>query len=96
MLTGAPSRPVPVIEVTSPSTRTIDLTEKLPDYARAGTPEHWVVDAERSPGSIRASYGPAGNPGGPVQVLPVSASGRPGRPRGRWRPGCPWGSRSPA
>ncbi|MDR7395140.1 MAG: Uma2 family endonuclease [Armatimonadota bacterium] len=39
---------MPVIEVTSPSTRTVDLTEKLPDYARAGTPEHWVVDAERS------------------------------------------------
>lgn len=41
-------RPVLVIEVTSPSTRTIDLTEKPPDYARAGIPEYWVVDAERS------------------------------------------------
>ncbi|MDR7596712.1 MAG: Uma2 family endonuclease [Armatimonadota bacterium] len=49
MLTGAPSRPVPVIEVTSPSTRTVDLTEKLPDYARAGTPEHWVVGCGAQP-----------------------------------------------
>lgn len=36
-----------VIEVIRPSTRTIDLVEKVQDYARVGIPEYWVVDAER-------------------------------------------------
>ncbi len=40
-------RPVLVIEVSSPSTRTIDRGEKAEDYAQAGVPEYWVVDAER-------------------------------------------------
>ncbi|GBC84561.1 hypothetical protein HRbin11_00992 [bacterium HR11] len=40
-------RPVLVVEVTSPSTRTIDLVEKARDYAQAGIPEYWVVDADR-------------------------------------------------
>ncbi len=39
--------PVFVIEVTSPSTRGIDLGEKVGDYAVAGIPEYWVVYAER-------------------------------------------------
>jgi Uma2 family endonuclease len=39
-------RPVLVVEVTSPSTRTMDLGEKAGDYAAAGIPEYWVVDAE--------------------------------------------------
>ncbi|MEM2445717.1 MAG: Uma2 family endonuclease [Candidatus Bathyarchaeia archaeon] len=39
--------PVLVIEVIRPSTRTIDLVEKVQDYARVGIPEYWVVDAER-------------------------------------------------
>jgi Uma2 family endonuclease len=40
-------RPVLVIEVASPSTRSIDLGEKVRDYGRAGIPEYWVVDGER-------------------------------------------------
>jgi len=40
-------RPALVIEVTSPTTRTIDLVEKAQDYAAAGIPEYWVVDPER-------------------------------------------------
>jgi Uma2 family endonuclease len=40
-------RPVLVVEVASPSTRTIDLIEKARDYARGGIPEYWVVDADR-------------------------------------------------
>ncbi len=40
-------RPALVIEVTSPTTRTIDLVEKPGDYAAAGIPEYWVVDPER-------------------------------------------------
>ncbi len=35
-----------VIEVTSPSTRTVDLVEKPLDYAQAGVPEYWVVDMQ--------------------------------------------------
>ncbi len=35
-----------VIEVTSPSTRTVDLVEKPLDYAQAGVPEYWVVDVQ--------------------------------------------------
>lgn len=40
-------RPALVVEVVSPSTRTIDLKEKAEDYALAGIPEYWVVDPER-------------------------------------------------
>lgn len=36
-----------VVEVVSPSTRTIDLKEKPQDYAQAGIGEYWAVDAER-------------------------------------------------
>jgi Uma2 family endonuclease len=39
-------RPALVIEVMSPSTRTIDLVEKAEDYALAGIPEYWAVDPE--------------------------------------------------
>lgn len=35
-----------VVEVTSPSTRQVDRMEKIVEYARAGIPEYWVVDAE--------------------------------------------------
>ena len=47
--TGVPLDLIPafVIEVTCPSTRGIDLGEKAEDYAAAGVPEYWVVDAER-------------------------------------------------
>jgi len=40
-------RPALVVEITSPTTRTIDLVEKPADYAAAGIPEYWVVDPER-------------------------------------------------
>ncbi len=40
-------RPALIVEVVSPSTRTLDLVEKASDYAQAGVPEYWVVDAER-------------------------------------------------
>ncbi len=42
-----PVRPALVVEVTSPTTRSIDLGEKVEDYALAGIPEYWVVDPER-------------------------------------------------
>ncbi len=41
------ARPALVIEVISPSTRTIDLVEKAQDYAAARIPEYWAVDLER-------------------------------------------------
>ncbi len=41
------ARPVLVVEVVSPSTRTLDTVEKTHDYALAGVPEYWVVDRER-------------------------------------------------
>ncbi len=45
-VTGSPVavRPLLVVEVTSPSTRRIDLEDKAEEYARAGVPEYWVVD----------------------------------------------------
>ncbi|MFB6286885.1 MAG: Uma2 family endonuclease [Candidatus Bipolaricaulia bacterium] len=44
--TGTPLAITPslVIEVTSPSTRRMDLAEKAEEYARAGVPEYWAVD----------------------------------------------------
>jgi Uma2 family endonuclease len=39
--------PALVVEVVSPTTRTIDLREKADDYALAGVPEYWAVDMER-------------------------------------------------
>jgi Uma2 family endonuclease len=33
-----------VVEVLSPSTRSVDLGDKLAEYAAAGIPEYWVVD----------------------------------------------------
>ena len=46
--TGVPirARPVWVIEVLSPATRSMDLGEKAEDYAEAGIPEYWAVDPE--------------------------------------------------
>ncbi len=40
-------RPILVVEVVSPSTRSLDLVEKAHDYALAGIPEYWAVDRER-------------------------------------------------
>lgn len=47
--TGTPLevRPALVVEIISPSTRTIDLKEKAEDYALARVPEYWAVDPER-------------------------------------------------
>jgi Uma2 family endonuclease len=39
--------PALVVEVLSPSTRTLDLQEKAEDYALAEIPEYWAVDPER-------------------------------------------------
>lgn len=40
-------RPALVVEVVSPSTRTIDLKEKAEDYTLAQIPEYWAADMER-------------------------------------------------
>jgi Uma2 family endonuclease len=40
-------RPALVVEIMSPTTRTIDLREKVEDYALARIPEYWAVDPER-------------------------------------------------
>ncbi|MDW8325324.1 MAG: Uma2 family endonuclease [Anaerolineales bacterium] len=34
------------VEVLSPSTEKVDLAEKMQEYAEAGIPEYWIVDAE--------------------------------------------------
>lgn len=41
-----PVRPALIVEVISPSTRTLDLEEKARDYEQAGIPEYWAVDRE--------------------------------------------------
>ncbi len=40
-------RPVLVVEVISPATRSMDLGEKAREYAQARIPEYWAVDPER-------------------------------------------------
>lgn len=50
-------RPVLVVEVVSPSTRTIDLREKAEDYALAGIPEYWAVDVEQKALSVHRLEG---------------------------------------
>ena len=40
-------RPILVVEVISPSTRTMDLREKAEDYAQAQIPEYWAVDPQQ-------------------------------------------------
>jgi len=35
-----------IIEVLSPSTRAIDLGDKMDEYAQAGIPEYWVVEPD--------------------------------------------------
>jgi Uma2 family endonuclease len=40
------SPPVLVVEVLSPTTRSVDLREKRAEYARAGAPHYWVVDLD--------------------------------------------------
>jgi Uma2 family endonuclease len=41
------ARPVLIIEVVSPATRSMDLGEKAQEYGQGGVDEYWVVDAER-------------------------------------------------
>ncbi|MGH2593907.1 MAG: Uma2 family endonuclease [Anaerolineae bacterium] len=51
---GAPDL---VIEVLSPSTRAVDLGEKMDEYARAGIPEYWVVELDARDVSVYALTG---------------------------------------
>lgn len=51
---GAPDL---VIEVLSPSTRAVDLGEKMDEYARAGIPEYWVVELDARNVSVYALTG---------------------------------------
>ncbi|MCS7208569.1 MAG: Uma2 family endonuclease [Fimbriimonadales bacterium] len=41
---GAPNL---IVEVLSPTTRTIDCGEKFAEYEAAGVPEYWLIDPER-------------------------------------------------
>ena len=43
LVEGAPDL---VVEILSPSTRTLDLTRKAQLYAEAGVPEYWVADPD--------------------------------------------------
>ncbi len=54
LVEGAPDL---IVEILSPSTRTIDLTRKAALYAEAGVPEYWVADPEEP--SLRV-YAPRG------------------------------------
>lgn len=38
------SAPIVVVEVLSPSTRSIDLTEKRAEYIKRGIPEYWIIN----------------------------------------------------
>ncbi len=48
-----------VVEVLSPSTRAIDLGDKMDEYAAAGIPEYWVVEPDAQNVSIYALSGTA-------------------------------------
>ncbi len=50
-------RPILVVEVVSPSTRSLDLVEKAHDYALAGIPEYWAVDREHRAFHFFTLYG---------------------------------------
>ncbi len=39
--------PIVVVEVLSPSTKSIDLNEKRAEYVKRGIPEYWIVDPDR-------------------------------------------------
>jgi Uma2 family endonuclease len=39
--------PIVVVEVLSPSTKSIDLKEKRTEYIKRGIPEYWIVDPAR-------------------------------------------------
>jgi len=39
--------PIVVVEVLSPSTKSIDLKEKRAEYVKRGIPEYWIVDPDR-------------------------------------------------
>lgn len=41
---GVVGAPDLVMEIASPSTARIDLSEKLPAYATAGVPEYWIIN----------------------------------------------------
>jgi Uma2 family endonuclease len=40
--------PIVVVEVLSPSTKSIDLNEKRAEYVKRGIPEYWIVDPDRA------------------------------------------------
>jgi Uma2 family endonuclease len=44
-----------VIEILSPSTRSVDLGEKMDEYAQAGIPEYWVVEQDAQNVSVYGS-----------------------------------------
>jgi len=52
-----PVSPALVVEVVSPTTRTIDLREKAEDYSSAKIPEYWAVDTERKEALIHRLEG---------------------------------------
>ena len=39
--------PIAVVEVLSPSTKSIDLKEKRAEYVKRGIPEYWIIDPAR-------------------------------------------------
>jgi colicin import membrane protein len=70
------AQPVLVIEVTSPSTRNIDLGDKVAEYARAGVPFYAIIDRHEGPqGADDRLLGYRAIPEGQLR-LPLDERGR--------------------
>ena len=61
--------PAIVIEVLSPGSRSMDLHEKLPQYAARGVPEYWIFD----PSSSRFTLHVLGDDGAYTTVPVISS-----------------------
>lgn len=64
-----------VVEVSSPSTRRLDVVVKRALYERMGVPEYWVVDLERECFEV---YRLRGGRDGPPEVVGAGGTLRPG------------------
>jgi Uma2 family endonuclease len=64
------SLPSIVIEVLSPGSRSVDMHEKLPQYAARGVPEYWILD----PASSRFTLHVLGDDGAYVTIPVISGA----------------------
>ncbi len=75
------ARPVLIIEIVSPSTRSNDVVDKVEHYYRAGVPLYVIIDSERDEGPLQlVAY--RHTPKGYVPLLPDARGRLPLEPQG--------------